>query len=557
MTVPESGPVTTANESSGPGPEPPASPGTPPTLAALGASALGLPLRGVDSLALVAAIALADAFLYRELGGAGYALAVAAWTLLFWVTARTNRLHPAVVLALALNLLMAAGCAWNAGFWNAVAPWALLAALAVITRSRHAHTLDAILVGAFSAILGPVRLVGHAVQAASGFNRHKGHLARGILRYAIPAAAAAAILLVFGWIFSRANPVVSYWVGWFFERIWEIVKEILPDLPRLLLWGFAGSIAAGLLRPFLADIPFFAKEAQDDPVPPTPLVEMGALTAAFSLGAAVLVFLLFNALDAVYLWGKAALPAGITYSEYARRGAGWLTFALLLSTLLVGAASAQQFRGDRRFRILLALSWTWLALDAVLALGALRRIHLYVGYNGLTPLRMTGIFGILIVSAGLAAMGAKLAFARNMPWIVRRYVVIFLAGVSVYSVVPEELLAATWNTRVALAGNPAPLVWLFEEHTWDGRRRVDAEGVPALLPLLDHPDPIVARGVAVYLAEERERWEAHGRNRGWRGWQGSVSSARSALASVAPRLDAARSDTESLTAFREYVARFR
>lgn len=557
MNLPESAPALDHEPPSPSGAGTPPPPGTAAALAAFGSSALGLPLRAVDTLALLAAIALADAFLYHELGGTGYGLAIAAWTLLFWLTARVNRLHPAVVLALSLNLLMAVGCAWNAGFWNAVAPWALLASLAVLTRSRHEHSLDGILVGAFSASLGAVRLAGHAVQAASGFNRHKGHLARGVLRYAIPAAAATAILIVFGWIFSRANPVVSYWIGWFFERIWEIVKEILPDLPRLILWGFAGSLAAGLLRPFVADIPFFVKESQDDPVPPTPLVEMGALTAAFSLGAAVLAFALFNALDAVYLWGEVALPAGITYSDYARRGAGWLTFALLLSTLLVGAASAQPFRGDRRFRILLALSWSWLMLDAVLALGALRRIHLYVGYNGLTPLRMTGIFGILIVSAGLAAMAAKLARGRNMPWIVRRYAIIFLAGVSVYSVVPEELIAATWNTRVAMSGNPAPLVWLFEEHTWDGRRRVDAEGIPALLPLLNHPDPIVANGVASYLAEERERWDAHGRNRGWRGWQGSVSTARSALSSVAPRLEAAKADTTALIAFRDYVSRFR
>ncbi len=545
--MPESAPhIAPDGESSRPGRHPQ------PLSAAQGV--LGLPLRLLDLLTLLLAVVIADGFLYHEVGGTGYALAILSWTFLFWITAPVRRLRPAVILCLLLNLILAAGLLWNAGFWSVVAPFTLLFGMAVITRSRHDHLLDGILVSAASAAFSPLRLAGHGLFVLGGLRRRREAVSQGALRYALPLSAALFIILVFGWIFSEANPVVSYWVGWFFEKLWDLVEEILPDIPRLFLWGFTASLAAGLIKPFLAAPALCEKETQETPEAASSFTETLALTALFSLAAAVTVFLFYNLLDAVYLWGKASLPEGMTFSQYARKGAGWLTFALFLSTAVIGAASSQALRADRKRGWIVGLSWAWIALDLLLALGALRRIHLYVGYNGLTPLRMTGVFGVFIVTAGLAVMGMKIAAGRNFVWIVRRYVVVFLAGVSVYAVVPEEMISSGYNTRIVMRGNPAPLVWLFEEHTWLGRRRIDPEGLPPLTPLLDHPDPVIARGVAAYLEEERERLELASRNEGWRSWQGSVVVARNALDGIRGRLT---DDSTALEALRDRVVNYR
>ena len=52
------------------------------------------------------------------------------------------------------------------------------------------------------------------------------------------------------------------------------------------------------------------------------------------------VFFIYNALDASYLWAGAP-PPGVTERQYAHEGAAWLTVALALLTVVVGV----MFRG--------------------------------------------------------------------------------------------------------------------------------------------------------------------------------------------------------------------
>jgi hypothetical protein len=323
---------------------------------------------------------------------------------------------------------------------------------------------------------------------------------------------------------------------------------------RLFLWGFIAWIAAGLIRPVFARSAVFAEEKQGPIESTTPAGDLGGLTALFVLGAAVLLFFLFNLVDVFYLWGKAALPEGVTYSEYARRGAGWLTFALFAATLLLGLASASFLRGYRGAVVIKGLSFLWILLGLVMALGVLRRIHLYIGYNGLTPLRITGVFGTLITSAGLLVMAVKIAASKNLSWVVRRYIVVFLVGVNAYAVTPEQALSARWNAARAIEGNLAPLAWLFESREVNDNYRISAEALPWLVPLLDHPDPIVAEGMAAYLHDELQHLDYRTANKGWRSYQISRANARSALERVRSRLV---KDPDAVSALREAVSSYR
>jgi hypothetical protein len=58
-----------------------------------------------------------------------------------------------------------------------------------------------------------------------------------------------------------------------------------------------------------------------------------------------------------------------------------------------------------------------------------------------------------------------------------------------------------YNVARIAADQYRPLLHLYEQP-------IRAEAVPALLPLLDHPDPAVREGVAVIVAAQRERLRA-------------------------------------------------
>jgi len=68
----------------------------------------------------------------------------------------------------------------------------------------------------------------------------------------------------------------------------------------------------------------------------------------------------------------------------------------------------------------------------------------------------------------------------------------------VFVVTPTGDLAMRYNVARIEADQYRPLLHLYEQP-------IRAEAVPALLPLLDHPDPVVREGVAVLVAVERER----------------------------------------------------
>jgi Domain of unknown function (DUF4173) len=132
---------------------------------------------------------------------------------------------------------------------------------------------------------------------------------------------------------------------------------------------------------------------------------------------------LFNAIlavqtgmDAVYLWGGASLPEGMTAAEYAHRGA----YPLLVTALLAGgfALAARPFaREDRRLRRLLLL---WLGQNVALTISALLRLELYVEAFGLTYLRLHAAIWMAVVAAGLGLTAWQVWRDRPNRWLVIR-----------------------------------------------------------------------------------------------------------------------------------------
>jgi hypothetical protein len=127
---------------------------------------------------------------------------------------------------------------------------------------------------------------------------------------------------------------------------------------------------------------------------------------------------------------------------------------------------------------------------------------MYVAYSGLTELRIVGILGTSLATLGLAIVVYKVARGRTMLWVLRRQLDALAIAIAVFVVAPTDDLAMRYNVARIAADQYRPLLHLYEQP-------IRAEAVPALLPLLDHPDPMVRQGVAVLLAAERARLVAN------------------------------------------------
>lgn len=449
------------------------------------------PARPRELLALVAFVVGADVLLYAfgSLGLAQAAFFGLAGALVI-VSARERRISPRLAAAVGLLAMVAGHLAWSGGGLGAVLASSLVLAIAVLVRMRHATVADGVASMAASLWAMPGRLA----SAARGGMRLTAPPRNGAARapfawstVVVPLAA----FLVFASVFVFANPVLEAWT------VRALGSISFPSPVRPLFWLAAAACGAVTLRPALrrawqSRLGRRSHAAFDD----TSLVSDKALGLARNTLVAVnAIFLLENAVDAVSLWvGRP--PAGLGYTAYAHRGTAWLTFALVLSTALLGAIFRGAFHFDPRAKTVRALAYVWAAQNVMLALGTFRRIQLYVDLSGLTSLRILGILGTTLVATGFGLVVVMIRKKRTIGWLLHRKLDALVVASVLYVVAPTELLSTEWNQRRLFDGQYAPLLNVVANSHAD-------ENVPALVKLLTHPDPIVKRGTAALLASRR------------------------------------------------------
>ena len=156
---------------------------------------------------------------------------------------------------------------------------------------------------------------------------------------------------------------------------------------------------------------------------------------------------LFVVLQIAYLFGgqSTLVAAGMTYSDYARRG----FFELVAAACLAGGVVvALETTVERRSRPYLAALLALIGLTAVVLVSAALRLRLYQDAYGWTELRLYVLMTIAALAVTLAVM-AILALAGRMRWMGHGLAVIGLVSlVALNLVAPAAFVAARNVERV-------------------------------------------------------------------------------------------------------------
>jgi hypothetical protein len=291
-----------------------------------------------------------------------------------------------------------------------------------------------------------------------------------------------------------------------------------------LVWVAALLGACSLLRPSLRLSKGTEAATEEGEASPTSL-----LVARNALGALNVLFLLYNALDAAYLW-TGAPPAGMRTQQYAHQGAFWLTVALIMCTGVVGVMFRGSLAHDARAKTSRTLAYVWMAQGLVLALGTYRRIAIHVAFSGLSDLRIVGILGTTLVVAGVVAVALKLRRRHTLTWLVRRQLDAFAVMLVLYAVFPTHLVSARVNVARIENGEYRPVLHMF-------RQSAQPESAAALLPLLQHRDLRVRQGVAALLEHERATLSSEvGKQGSWREKDVATRRTLAALEAAGPEI---------------------
>jgi uncharacterized protein DUF4153 len=196
----------------------------------------------------------------------------------------------------------------------------------------------------------------------------------------------------------------------------------LGDLPtRGSLTIAVAWLAAGLFAMWASILPTVESGPIEDwpaPawVPPADLPRTAATTEAFVVLAAVdAIFALFVGLQVAYLFGghDTLAVAGMTYSEYARRGFFEL---VIVAVLAVGLVVLIDRVVGRRSRGVVGASLVLLAFTAVVLVSALFRLRLYQDAYGWTELRFYVLTTIFFLAFALVVT-AVLLLRDRIAWL--------------------------------------------------------------------------------------------------------------------------------------------
>ena len=239
-----------------------------------------------------------------------------------------------------------------------------------------------------------------------------------VVGWALPLGVGA----VFVMLLLDANPMIENGLNAVLKLQW--LSLVVVD--RMVFWLAIGA----LIWPFLAlrkmrerlKLPFFSErrpEAENRPVAGRfGFVNAGSVRRSLLLFNVV--FALQIGMDAAYLWGGAALPAGMGYAEYAHRGA----YPLLVMALMAGGFALLSRPFVAQNRMLKAVLLVWIMQTVLLVVSSLYRLDLYIEVFGLTRLRLAALVWMGVVAAGLVLVIWQVLRGFTTAWLLSRVAIL-------------------------------------------------------------------------------------------------------------------------------------
>ena len=275
-------------------------------------------------------------------------------------------------------------------------------------------------------------------------------IVKSLLRvWTIPLILSAGFLL----LFSIANPLIASALG----KIDLTFLLRFFDLSRIGLWVATGCVSYLLLRPRLMKR---LRKIQDASIgvgrQRASLIGNEALLRALVLFNAL--FALETVLDLLYLWGGATLPDGMSYAEYAHRGAYPLVVTALLAAFFVLITMRKGGAGAAN-RLIRVLVYLWIGQNILLCLSSILRLSLYVRVYSLTELRLAAGIWMLLVAIGLLLIMLRIARGHSNGWLVATTLAMFSATTYLVSFADMPALVARFNVAHCreVSGDGLPL----------------------------------------------------------------------------------------------------
>ncbi|MCL2376525.1 MAG: DUF4173 domain-containing protein [Defluviitaleaceae bacterium] len=235
---------------------------------------------------------------------------------------------------------------------------------------------------------------------------------------------ASLLLLIVIPLLMGADQVFSHYL----RQIFSIDNPFLTFMHIIVVL-----IAFGLFYSFLWNIGF--GEAKRHVVQSKKTID--DIISAIVLGSVILVYVLFCVIQFTYLFAGVGLPAGMTYSEYAREGFAQTVIVCAINLLIFGVF----LRFGKQHKLLMAMLCGLLATTGIMLVSGAVRLNLYIGVFGMTWLRLLSAWFIIYLAVVIALCVIRLLFKKQLPVIALSALFLLLWYVALGYLNPDNFIA--------------------------------------------------------------------------------------------------------------------
>jgi hypothetical protein len=218
-------------------------------------------------------------------------------------------------------------------------------------------------------------------------------------------------------------------------------------------------------------------------------------------------------LDVVYLWGGVRLPDGLSYADYAHRGAYPLVVTALLAAAFVLAAMRRNGPAEKSL-LIRRLVYLWIGQNVLLVISSILRLDLYVQVYALTEMRIAAVIWMGLVAIGLLLILAKIMLGRSNRWLITSNLVSL--GLTLYACcfinIPAVIAQFNVENSRELGGEGQPLDLYY-------LRDLGPQAIPAISYFLDHAQGRTERELVDFdLLAGNMAVDVLNQPRDWRSW---------------------------------------
>jgi hypothetical protein len=347
---------------------------------------------------------------------------------------------------------------------------------------------------------GPFRLVADVF----GAFRHMRMGTSGWLGSLVAWIVPVSVFAVFLALFASANPLIE-------NQLMKIDLRTLFEFLgsfRVFFWGAIGCTIWPLIYRRFKPRPARQPQANAVATEPSDLDFLfGEKAMSRSLFLFNALFALQSGLDLTYLWAGANLPDGMSYAQYAHRGAYPLIVTALLAAgfVLVAMRPGGPAQHSRWIRPLVLL---WTGQNVLLVISSIFRLDLYVAVFSLTYMRLAALIWMLLVAAGLLLMLIQIVLRKPNSWLIAANAISLATVLYACCFINAPRLIASYNVEHSreIGGNGPRLDLQY-------LASLGPQAEPALRPYLQQMPQLQS---VLTLCRARDNYlRSHGN---WRGW---------------------------------------